>query len=221
MDTERLYRMSIPGVIFLVTLIYFYILFGGNFQLIKELLPKENLATLIALIFTTPVLGFVISSLAFGIIYIICGYRVYINLPKSDLFFLIVRRDDKLWAELGSSKKTIKRKALKEFYWKYQSYIRANLNERTFKFLERRWHFFWIHVNSILAIVLSFFVSILLRIKTACYRSHNTGLSNIFLIGIYLLIIVFIILAIIQARAVRQDAIQVEEEAVLRSGIKN
>ena len=210
MDAERLYRRTIPGILFLGVLFLFYLLKGGDVKLIANLFQKESFSFLIAILITTPVLGLIISTIALGILHIIVGYRFYLDKPVPRIYDIVLRRNDSLKDELKKNKNS--KRVYKEFYCKYQSYMRVKLNAETLNFSSRRWNFLWIHLNNITAILLGIFLS--------CFLEYSSIKNNYYkrpFIAIVVLIVIYLFFAVYQILFIRNESILVEREAVIKS----
>src|SRR6266487_3473350 len=210
MDAERLYRRTIPGILFLGVLFLFYLLKGGDVKFIANLFQKESFSFLIAILITTPVLGLIISTIALGILHIIVGYRFYLDKPVPRIYDIVLRRNDSLKDELKKNKNS--KRVYKEFYCKYQSYVRVKLNAESLNFLSRRWNFLWIHLNNITAILLGIFLSFFLE-----YSSIKNNYYKRPFIAIVVLIVIYLFFAVYQILFIRNESILVEREAVIKS----
>src|ERR1039458_6568384 len=119
MDVNRIYRLTIPGIMFLFSFISFSLFFRSS---LIDKLNKLNLhdtANLLILILTTPIIGFMISTIGIAILFSIFGYRLFYKLPE-DRFVNIFDKalDIKVVGdkETGNSKDIELRNSLLKYY---------------------------------------------------------------------------------------------------------
>ena len=211
MDTERLYRRSMPGIFFVGVLFFSYLLFGGDSSYVVNSINNENYSFLIAILVTTPIIGFIISSITISIFHKCQGHKFYINNPPSTKIKEVILNSDH---RLFTNVEKLSKPELQEFYCIYQVYIRISLNSESLRFLERRWNFYWIHINNIAAIFLGLLFSAFLN-----YKDSNTPIKPKcwLLTGIAIGIFAYLIVAIYQSCFLKKEILQLEEEAVIRS----
>src|SRR5688572_17768817 len=81
MPTDRLFRFSVPGMMFLIAYMFFNYFFEGHFLVFG----KENRDLIIAgivFVFSTPVIGLTISTIAYGCLFSIWRYEIIYYVPK-------------------------------------------------------------------------------------------------------------------------------------------
>ena len=160
MNSERLYRHSMPGILFFGGLLLLYLMRGGSLEYVKEIIIKENYLFFITILITSPILGLIISTIGLGILHMVYGYSFYLNNPPNKIKWIVLKRDDQLL--LLPEKIKFTRSQAMEYFYKHQAYIRDKFDNETLRFLERRWNFLWIHFNNSTAITLSIFMSFFL-----------------------------------------------------------
>lgn len=195
-----------PGIMLLLSIVLFYTIFGGNIvSPFRSVFNQSNsidiISLLIGFLITTPIIGLVISTITHGLIFLFSGYSIFLlhTHPPKDILTILHPEDPNI--KLPNDK----------FYWEYQAYIRANLNEQTIKYLERRWNFIWIHINNIAAIILGLFISAFIPIN--CQQRNE---YSVIALGVYFFLLLYCIMAFRQIISLREDVLMVEENAVKR-----
>ncbi len=213
METERLYRLSIPGIIMLGSYLFFYLLFKGPFEYINSLFNEGNIEFIIAIVITAPSLGIIISTISIGLINL-KGHSFYLNNPNEQIIrkVLVFHDDIKLKEKLTNPK--INKTTLRSFYIRYQSHFGNNANEETIKFLQRRWNFVWIQVNNICAIILGAVIGI---ITASSIKKIKTSfeINNYILLFVLILLISYCYFAFRQIKFLRKEILEIEERAIL------
>jgi len=209
METERLYRLSIPGIVLLGSTLILYLLRGGTIHPLHSLITEATVSLLIAAIISVPTVGLIISTITLMFIYFIRQYRFYINKPTLEIANIVLLRHDPLKTKIKDG--NITNAIYREFYCKYQAFIRMNAGEETIKFLQRRWNFLWIHANNIIAIILSLIIS--------CFLDYTLPVKEInkqYLIPIGIIILCYFVFAVYQVKILRKEVVEIEEESVKR-----
>lgn len=216
MDAERIQRWTMPGVMFIVSFISFYICFIGDITNLfgaSENLSFESIFALVATILTTPVIGLIISTIIMKFMEIIIGYKIHYGFPgevhKQQILKDALALDksgnlEMFDPNLGYWKKRV---YIRKFYACYQALVRRRIQGEELKFLERRWTVFWTHLNNLSSIIIAF-ASIWL-VKTNQFSTAN---SNVHQLATYLTIAIFIysIAAIFQLIRVKLESIEIE-----------
>lgn len=211
MEQERIFRLSIPGIVFLGSLLLFYLSIGGSYVPLYNLISESTVSLFVAIVITVPTMGLIISSITVGFLLLNFGYKYYLNTPiRKEIRYIILDLKDPLNQELEENPTL--NKTLQKFYFKYQTYIRINTPEETIKFLQRRWNYIWIHSNNISAIILS-----LIMLPFLNYPSDKVSYSRSFFIPIIIFFIIYLISAFKQIRILRKEVIEIEEESVYRT----
>jgi len=211
MNAERLYRHSMPGILFLAALFLFYLLLRqGDPTYVYNILKNENYLFFIAILITSPILGLLISTISHWLLDLVFGYTLYLNNPSDNIKWIVLRNDDPLNA-IPKNKKFDKAQ-MRNFFCKYQVHVRKKINSETLRFLERRWNFFWIHYNNITAIIMSFIFCFFLE----CGSEIN-GIKKGLLISILGGLILYIIAASYRMSILIKEVTATEEEAILKN----
>ncbi len=207
MISERLFRHTMPGILFLGSLFVFFLLNSGDPKYVWDMLEKEQYSFLIAILITSPILGLLISTIGIGVLSIFKGYSIYLNNPPNNIKWIVLRDDD----ELKRKNEKFTSKELRDYFSKEQIYIRNNIKSETLRYLERRWNYFWIHLNNITAIFLS-----LVFFSFLDYHGEKNTVKEGMLISIVIGIAIYVIFAIVRIWFLRKELIQAEEEAILK-----
>ena len=207
MISERLFRHTMPGILFLGSLFVFFLLNSGDPKYVWDMLEKEQYSFLIAIQITSPILGLLISTIGIGVLSIFKGYSIYLNNPPNNIKWIVLRDDD----ELKRKNEKFTSKELRDYFSKEQIYIRNNIKSETLRYLERRWNYFWIHLNNITAIFLS-----LVFFSFLDYHGEKNTVKEGMLISIVIGIAIYVIFAIVRIWFLRKELIQAEEEAILK-----
>lgn len=202
MEQERLFRLSIPGIIFLGTTLLIYSVLGGNIDFLETLFTDSKIAFFIATIITTPVLGIVISTISISLIHLLMGHSFYINNPKPEISNVIFR---------GQLNKKI---SLYRYYVKYQAYARIHSKDETIKFLQRRWNFLWIQANNLAAIALGTILGILFKVLLDQVESKYILNKKILWI-IVIFLILYVISAFCHIKFLRREILDIEDASII------
>lgn len=212
MNSERLYRHSMPGILFLGCLLLTYLIKGGSIKHVEFIVIKENYLFFIAILITSPIIGIIISTIGHGLLHLIFNYSFYINNPIKNTSWIILRRDDSLKSIPEETKLT--KPQLKEYFYRYQAFIREKLDGETLRFLERRWNFIWIHINNSTAIFFGLISGVFL---------DYSGQKNTIKFSVLILIVFFIVLysffAIRRIISLRKEVLNIEEESIKRKSL--
>lgn len=226
MPTDRLFRFSVPGMMFLIAYMFFnYFFEGAIWGLGKE--NRDLVIASIVFIFSTPVIGLTISTIAYGFLFAIFHYEIIYYVPRDiriiDLILsqnTMLDEDKNLRDEIIKNYETDWTKKLKRrFYPYYQSKVREFISENAkYEFLERRWSTFWTNINCISSIVFSFLVNISLITFDDFHRDFTFSWYK--LSGL-ILILVYIYFSFTSLWRARNEALKVEHILLLNELMKN
>jgi hypothetical protein len=202
---------------FLITSVFFYYLFGGNLETFKS--TQETLIAALAIVFSSPIIGVIVSAIGGIILHKKYKYRIWYYIPEKPTIVEYV-----LGENLSLRDKIIKDgiviwddETRKEFYPYYQAQLRHKLNSEQIAFLDRRWSSFWTHVNNITATGFSLVISLILNFKNICggldrHFSIEKIVGLVFIVG-------YCVAGFFIAKISRKDAGRVEhvmfENAIL------
>ena len=116
MNSERLYRHSMPGILFLGSLLLIYLIMGGSIKYVDYVFKKEQYLFFIAILITSPILGLIISTIGLGILHVFCGYSFYLSNPSIKTKWVILRQNDPMKSIPETQK--LNRSQLKEYFYK-------------------------------------------------------------------------------------------------------
>jgi hypothetical protein len=177
----------------------------------------SNLAlSLIAIFFSTPVIGLVISTLAYGFLYTIYGYDMIYYVPEDKKIVedilsnsVLFDEDQNIDSELiVNNELKWTRKLKMKFYPYYQAKVRDYIKtEQKMEFLERRWSTYWTNINSISAIVLSVFLNLVIISSDEINRTFEW--SNLKAFGL-VIVCSYIFFAYRNMKRARNEAEKVE-----------
>lgn len=202
MPTDRIFKFSIPGLMFLFSMIFFDHLLGGN--LINRFIEADtdHLLTLISILISSPLIGIVFSTVAVGILQLkfVCGYKIWYYPPNAEIVKYALRDVTELKDSVkkdieDEAKKKWKKDAIvKKFYPYYQAKVRQHIKDEQMNFLERRWSVYWVHVNNISMIAFSLIIALILRKSSECGFScldHDYATHKLIGIGVLILYVFF------------------------------
>lgn len=242
MDTARIFRFSIPGWLLIFSFIFHYWLLGGQFEQLKIMTdsPRLILTFLIALT-TSPVLGFIASTIGTFILHIIFGYTFHLKLPQDceeskNYFFALnfhlksMRLDNevvKLDSELKKlscvdiSNNIFCRKNIRIFYTLFNLVLRMKAPTALTEYAMRRWSIFWTHINSIT----SFFLGLFLAVLIQYYNGDNLlSLFSRFLdhkIMLEIPMLIYIIVALWHLAEAQKSATEIEYKWLIETSMRS
>lgn len=224
MDSDRLVRQSFPGILFFVYLAFFYLMITGNFENLNTLLSGESILKVIGIVVTTPVIGFIISTLTMGVLELVIGYHCHYGFPTTKILTAIFKRNPNLQEQhkLYGKPKTFllfeakQRAYLRDMYIDYMI-LRQEIEGDKLKFLARRWNIYWVHLFNIAAILLALviaFIVFAIPAKLICIKE-----PTLFIIG-SIVTFIYIVFAMSSSHKVKWEAIRVER-GLLEDELKN
>lgn len=202
---DRLYRFSIPGVVFFIASWFFiYALTGNNLlcgkDLIKDIFP---------VLLSTPIIGLILTTFFHAFLHWKkCGKR-----PGPYWYYLPKKLDEILFVELNKGEKPDKKKEWKKFYWNYQAYSRENLKSETIEFLTRRWTYCFIHYNNFWALGSAWLFSLIFKL---CFTNCSYVQPCLLIIGL-IITGLYVVCGWYLASFALNDAKNVEHRAVSNS----
>lgn len=170
MPTARDFRYTVCGLAYVLFTTFFILMYNGTpaGQVIAEL-KKWDSISIISLVFSAPVIGIFIGVIAYGILFLFCGYRIvyYVPvLPREDwLVEKIIEKhkreaSDNVLKEIAEiDRKAWRRKDHSRFMKYYQHDVRTLIKEGSAEYLERRWAVLWTHINMMAGILAAFFTA--------------------------------------------------------------
>jgi hypothetical protein len=208
MPTDRIFRFSISGLMFFLTFLFFHLLFGGDLTGVIDLAKDRNIITFIALFFSTPIIGVIISTIVLSILFIPYGYEMLYYPPKKADIVEQILKNEKVLKERIIVNNTLvwSRANLRDFYPYYQAKVKDCITSEKLNFLERRWSTYLTNINNISATVISLLITVILRYFNECnFQCVNFDFSADKMIGVSL-ILIYSIAAYFQLRISRRDA---------------
>jgi len=242
LDTARIFRFSIPGWFLIYSFIFHYWLSGGQFELLKILSDSFSLIlTFLIALTTSPVLGFIASTIGTFILHIIFGYRFLLKLPqnceesKNYFFALNVHlKSMRLYNEVVKLDSALKklpsvdissnifcRKNIRVFYILFNLILRMKAQNALTEYTMRRWTIFWTHINSITSLILGLFLAVLIQ----CYNGHN--LFNLLLrffdnkIMLEIPMLIYVIAAIWHLVEAQKSATEIEYKWLIETSMRS
>jgi hypothetical protein len=198
------------GTMFFLCIIFWYLIFGGSFNSIGDLLGGDkSLLPLVGLFFSTPVLGLIISTLTFSYMYKYHRRKVHYYVPDDKKII------NHIFREYPNLNKTIKSKnsdkwdikQVDEFYPYYQTQVRRFIQGGTLEYLERRWASYWTHRNAITAIIISFVTVFIYNIPR--FKNLEPNITIYKFCG-FAFLVAYFFLSIHQAKRARKDGCNFE-----------
>lgn len=199
MPTDRLLRYTIAGSTLLMSLVFFFLLFGGDTQgIINFFGGDEYLFKIIALILTTPTLGIMVSLIGFQFLVLRQGYKTYYFVPKNKMLIKWILEEKTITTDLETDlrQKLARgdiegREFEREFYPFYQVKVRKHIKDESLSFIERKWSVIWVHRNIIAAFVISFLLMLpYLAVNYQNIDADYSKISGLIFIFIYVLVAV-------------------------------
>jgi hypothetical protein len=212
MPTDRIFRFSISGLMFILTSLFFHLLFGGDLIEILDLVKDRNIITFIALFFSTPIVGVIISTIALTVLFIPYGYKMLYYPPtKTYIVEEILKTNNNLRNKIVVNKALVWSRAnLRDFYPHYQAKVKDCITGEKLYFLERRWSTYLTNINNISAIVVSLSITVILRCYNECnFNCLDFDFSPYKVIGVSL-ILIYSTTACFQLWISRRDAAHFE-----------
>lgn len=173
-----------------------------------DLAKDRNIITFIALFFSTPIIGVIISTLVLMVLSIPYGYKMLYYPPeKVDIVEQILKNNKDLKERIVvNNALDWSRANLRDFYPYYQAKVKDCITGEKLNFLERRWSTYLTNINNIAAIVVSLLITLLLRHLNECdFQCVNFDFSAYKIIGV-LFILFYSIAACFQLSISRRDA---------------
>jgi hypothetical protein len=205
---DRIYRLSIPGLFYFSSLIFFLHTFK-NFNVFKTLSLGSNVYGLLAIFLTSPFIGFISFTIFNTIADWILHYKLLLPNEIEDSMV------EHIWPELDKTTKNDirdrKRRALQGFYIRYQSFLRKELNSETIQWVARRWTTYFVHKNNIVSIAMALLTVLILPLEW----DVRNGRLEFFVAA--LIFLVYTPCAIGLSKTARKEAIYVEYLAVKHS----
>jgi hypothetical protein len=188
----------------------------------------------LAALASSPVIGFVISSIAVRLLHLFWGYKFHINLPKNDIDFKryifslnsllsSFSKDQDVKGFLSSIKydfyKNIKKRSNKDsvrtIYVFFNLLLRLKAPNSLTDYTVRRWTLFWTHVNCLTAIILGFLsVSLFPIFNSKVYTYKFEYLPFEFPFFLYIAVAVWHLLE------ARKSAVDIEYKWLIEEGEK-
>lgn len=186
MNEDRIIRISFPGIFFLVSLCTFDWILGG--EILRDFFSQDSnkidaITGAVAFIVSTPVLGFVISSFYYIILFCLPRWRFIIPQETAKRRQYLQALSNLYICNIPENMDS------KEITAMHQQVLRMKMKDEELGYISRRFTFYLTYSNTIVAIVFSFIIALLI---------HDWSLSYIFN-GIKLVLVLFYVLYIIIA----------------------
>lgn len=217
MPSDRIFKFSIPGIMFFLTLVFFDYLFGGT---LFKLFEENNIVSLIALLLSSPIVGVIFSTIAVTLLQWRFGYKIWFYPPKNEeiinytlqenlaLKDRIINEEKMSWED---------KKTLKKYYPYYQVKVRRHLNDQQMSFLDRRWSTYWTSINNIAATVFSFLIAGIIGLRNCILHLSSIDVTLVHVIGLFT-IVAYCYSAFVNLRNSKQDA-TITEHLMLEDAI--
>lgn len=182
MDQDRIIRISFPGIAIIITILATNWTFGGTlFSFISDTKSFEILTKIAALVLTTPVLGFVISS----IVHRFTEENKLFKIPNEllDNYRKALRT---LAPYRPLNDEDFDKPFKSDVIMVHQAIIRSLMTEESLLYTTRRFTMFWTHRNLFWAILLGMIAGFLSAISDMKFGIEST--SDLFVIKSSILI---------------------------------
>lgn len=189
MNEDRIIRISFPGIFFLVSFCTFDWILGG--EILKDFFSQDSskidaITGAIAFIVSTPVLGFVISSFYYTILFWLPSWRFII--PQET-----TKRRQYLQAlsnlYIHSIHENMDSKGITTIH---QQVLRMKMKDEELGYISRRFTFYLTYSNTIVALVFSFIIALLIHDWTLCYVFNGIKLVLVLFYVLYIIIAVWL-----------------------------
>jgi hypothetical protein len=169
MPNDRLLRYSIAGVSFIFFLLFFQYIFGRNIDELFSLVKGDDnvIILIITFLLSAPVLGIIISTVIFQILWLFLRMKMYFTLPCNEKVEEWVLEDLTLRREEIDQIKELRNKNLNNegrprngskymyrYFPYYQIKVRKHIKGENLVYLERKLAVYYVHLNILGTIVL-------------------------------------------------------------------
>jgi hypothetical protein len=186
MDDSRVFRISVSGSILIISVLLNFWIIGGDFYYLG--IEKDNIQYLIGIIIaiaSSPVIGFIFSTITVSLLQLFCGYKLHFhfsNISEERQHFyndlLILSHSQQQKNRIIKIMRNLNNKPISSFALMINRADKAHLREvfNTFElvikihaqkditdYMVRRWNIFWTHVNIIASLFYGFIIALILR----------------------------------------------------------
>lgn len=155
---ERIVRFGLSGLTFGLAILFGFWYFGGDMDYLKWMM-HPGVTILVVAIFSTPVVGLMVSSVGNGILFRLFGIRQFLP-PAPDLAGSYFNLLNDRFPE--GPKSTPESYDLAQLCLNHQVLFREYATPEAMKYSCRRMDMFWVHMNTIGSIVAGLLTSLLL-----------------------------------------------------------
>lgn len=183
MPTDRLFKFTVPGLMFLLSVVMFDYVFGGTL-----LFTQYELLSLLGIFFSTPIIGVIVGTFLFGFLKARYGHEVHFYVPSDpELIQWILKSNKQLLKKIivdGEIDLANNEENKKDIYPYYQVKVRKCIKGEELQFLERRWSIYWTHSNNIFAIVLALIYVVSNELTNIISSSPDLTVKKAIIIGV-------------------------------------
>jgi phosphate/sulfate permease len=171
---DRIIRFGFSGVTFILSLIFFYWWVGGSLQCILLKNDDPNLIKIAISVISTPVIGFILSSIGTSVVRQCLRNRIEFREPSkpiSPMYYREIVSYSRIKLSginlsgneyILEGKGKIRRSNVRRIYLVHASLFIKKATDEAIKFSSRRIDVYYMHVSLISSIVIAFFVSIVI-----------------------------------------------------------
>jgi|SRR5579883_780822 len=220
MDNDRIIRISTPGLIFTLSLIYHLALFMGpdHLTLVFDPIGDKWIIFLGALL-SSPALGFILSHLAWFCVHPNGKYKKEVMLPITDLKEAYKTGLEKLAKSKNlrdiitatfNDNNDIADDKIENHLMAFNLIMRRVNPTEVIAFVNRRWNAFYVHWANCLSIALSIIIAFVFAIqKSGCLCDYLSNLKFSSLLFIEIITIIYFYSAI---KTIRRIPVEVRTE---------
>jgi|GEM_PF-1136639 len=155
--TDRVFRFSLTGLTFTLSIILGYWLWGGQITSILNRGVNLNWITIIVPVVCSPVIGFIISSTGIGLLTFFCPQKVDFQKPSKEYEQQYLKKIYDQFSDIGSGivykNNVYNIENFEMVFINHQLLFRQITDEEIIKFTVRRTDVYWAHINTIFSIL--------------------------------------------------------------------
>lgn len=241
MDAERIYRFSLPGIVLFLSISLHLWFFGYNIDKIISIFPNHNkefesIIQLLIIVFSSPALGFIISSIPVYIIKLYMGDKLNFKIPNNieqiKLYYEKLKYflNEKYFTDRINNLKNkhldslnngelFSKEDISNLYRYFIYAIREINSEPVNKHTLRRWNIFYLHLNISFALLLGIFISIIIFICGCPYDDMINKSCCVLKLFLELIFLIYLISSIYFMKKSRKEVIEIECDLILNKKI--